>query len=175
MGTNNAPGASPIKVTVSSSGYKSGGSCGTTTTYTRYVYATAPIRKPYTNSTLATHDEVVNGGTFTTRLALSDNIFQSDIITAISIPAAFYTDGSANTNNAYSGTVTNNSTLGYSQARAVFNWSWPGWQRVTSATYSPRGTGFSQYPMNEQPLACVVFTVTDLHSHTATSTVSVMS
>jgi hypothetical protein len=169
LGTNNSTTNAKIVFTVTSSGYQSRANCGNTTTYTRKVYATHVLREPYNNA--STNDEATNAGTFTTRLALSDHIFSSDTVT-VAIAAGFYTDGSSNTNNSYSASATNNSTLAYSAVRAIFNWTYPGWQRITGSTFKVRGTGFSQYPMNSLPIACVVFTATDAHSHSATSTVS---
>jgi hypothetical protein len=177
--TNNKPSSPSVIVTVTHSGYQSpvnGGTCGTTTTYVQTMYATRVLRDPYPNA--ATSDVVSASGTTTFRLALGSNtggawIFSGDTVT-VQVANSFYTDGSGNTVGAVaSGTsVTNNSTLSYASVRALFNWTYPGWQLLTGSTLTVRGTGFSQYPMFGIPLSCVVYTATDQHSHSATATVT---
>src|ERR1035437_905520 len=175
---NNTPSSPSVIVTVTHSGYQgtvNGGTCGTATNYTQTLYATKTLREP--NPNYATNDAINVSGTTTFRLALGSAtgpawIFSGDTVT-VQVANSFYTDGSSNTiGTVTSGTsVTNNSTLSYAMPRAIFNWTYPGWQRVTGASFTVRGTGFAQFPMNSLPLACVVFTATDQHSHSVTSTV----
>jgi hypothetical protein len=179
LGTNNSITAANIIVTVTHNGFQSGlngGTCGTTTTYTQKLYGTHVLRRPY--STPQTNDDQVNAGTMTTRIALGSDtgpamIFSGETVT-VQIVSSPYTDGSGNTMGTVSAgtSVTNNSTLAYSTARAIFNWSAPGLQLVTG-NFNVRGVGFSQYSKYELPIACVVFTVKDTSSHTNTTTVSV--
>jgi hypothetical protein len=177
--TNNVPSSPSVIVTVTSTGYKgtvNGGTCGATTTYTRTLWATHTLRDPYPNAT--TNDTVSNGGTTTFRLSLGSNgmvaIFAGETVT-YQVVNSFYTDGSSNTVGTVSAgtSVTNNSTLTYSNARTLFNWTYPGWQLVTGSTVNVRGTGFSQLPLNELPIACVIFSGQDAHNNVATSTIGV--
>lgn len=162
--SNNTPASSKVVLTVTSTGYKD--CSGTTTTTTRTVYAEHQLREPYSNQ--AVNDETNSGGTMTFRLALSDVIYSGDTVT-VKVLSSFYTDGSGNTLNALSSTAaTNNSTLAYSTARTIANWSWPGWQRITGSTFTVRAVAFQRHAMNGLPVACVAFTATDQHSHTVT-------
>ena len=177
--TNNKPSSPSVIVTVTHSGYQSpanGGTCGSTTTYKQTMYATRVLREPYPNA--GTSDVISVSGTTTFRLALGSNtgpadIFSGDTVT-YQVANSFYTDGSSNTvGTVVAGTaVTNNSSLSYANARAIFNWTYPGWQLVTGSTLTVRGTGASLYPTLGLPLSCVIFTATDQHSHTATATVT---
>jgi hypothetical protein len=179
LSSNNKPSSPSVIVTVTHSGYQNpatGGTCGSTTTYSQTMYATRVLREPYPNA--ATSDVISVSGTTTFRLALGSNtgpadIFSGDTVT-VQVANSFYTDGSSNTvGTVAAGTsVTNNSTLSYANARAIFNWTYPGWQLVTGSTLNVRGTGASLYPMSGLPLSCVIFTATDAHSHTATATVT---
>ncbi len=176
--TNNVPSSPSVIVTVTHSGYQSpanGGTCGSTTTYSQTMYATRALRDPYPNA--GTADVVSVSGTTTFRLSLGSNtgpadIFSGDTVT-VQVANSFYTVSGNTVGTVAAGTsVTNNSTLSYATARAIFNWTYPGWQLITGSTFSVRGTGASLYPMFGIPLSCVVFTATDQHSHSATATVT---
>ena len=171
LGTNNSINAAKFVVTVTHNGYQSGANCGSATTYTQKIYGTHVIRQPYPFA--AINDETT---TFTTNIALGSAtnpgwVFSGETVTA-AIGAGFYTDGSANTNNSFSGSATNNSTLAYSTVRAIGNWTRTGWQNVTGATDTLAITAFSQFPMFGRPVSCVVGTIADAHSHSSTDTVS---
>lgn len=182
MGTNNDPKNAVIILTVTSSGFASGSNCGSATNYKRTLYATHILREVSPNQ--ATNDVTSNAGTTTFRFALGGGkgaqgtlvgpgyIFSGDTVT-IQITGSFFTDGSGNTiGTVGAGTaVTNNSGIAYSSARAIFNWTYPGWQRVTG-DFKVRGMGFSQFANNSLPLACVAFTASDAHTHSATVNVS---
>jgi hypothetical protein len=174
--SNNKPTSPSVILTVTSTGFQgtaNGGTCGSTTTYTRTLWATHTLRDPYPNA--STYDAVSNGGTTTFRLALGSNgmvaIFAGETVT-VQVANSFYTDGSSNTvGTVAAGTsVTNNSTLTYANARTIFNWTYPGWQLVTGSSVNVRGTGFSQLPQYSLPIACVIFSGQDAHSNVATST-----
>ena len=178
LGTNNAIANARVIVTVTHSGYQSGingGTCGTSTTYSQTLYGTHVLREPYNNA--ATNDDQVNGSTLTQRIALSSTsgpalIFSGETVT-VQIVSSYYTAGGNTIGTVAAGTaVTNNSTLAYSTARAIFNWTYPGWQHVTGSTDTVRGMGFSQFTMYGRPIACVVYTVSDAHSHSNTYTVN---
>lgn len=155
---NNIASAAKVALTVTSTGYTD--CSGTPGTVTRTVYATARLRQPSPNQTSA--DE---NGTITFRLALSDAIYAGETVTAV-IGAGLYAQG-ADSTAAFSGAVTNNSTLAYSKARTIANWSGVPWQRVGSS-FTVRAVAFQRHARNGLPVACVVFTATDQHAHTVT-------
>lgn len=163
--SNNDPATAKIALTVSGTGYT--GCSGSTTTVTRTVWGTKQLRQPHPNPTV--NDETSSGGTLTLRVFLSDVIYSGETVTAV-IGSGVYTSG-ADSTNAYSGSVTNNSTLAYSVARTIANWSAPGWQRITGSTFTVRAVAFQRHAQRGLPVACVVFTATDESSNTASVSV----
>lgn len=143
-----------IWIDATSTGYSD--CSGSTTTRTRRVYATAPIRRASPNEAL--NGETSSGGTTTLRLALSDFIYQGESL-SVNMLLGFYSQG-ADTVNSYSGAITNNSTLTYAKARTIANWSGVPWQRVGSS-FQVRAVAFQRHAMFGLPVACVVFTASD--------------
>jgi len=172
IGANNSPAAAKIACTVTSSGYNAAGSLGT---MTRTVYGTHQLRKIYDAGHTAPYpnDETVVSSTLTLRVALSDALYSGDTASC-DVGAGIYTQGGTPTNAATGVTVTNNSTLTYSQARVIANWSWPGWTRITGNSLTVRAVGFHRHGKNGKPLAAMKFTATD-GTHTATATVTDMT
>jgi hypothetical protein len=173
IGANNDPTNAKIVLTVTSSGYNSSGVLGTTT---RTVYGTHQLRNVYNASYTAPYpsDETLVSSTLTLRIALSDALYSGDTATC-DVDAGIYTQGGTPTNAATGVTVTNNSTLTYSQARVIANWSWPGWTRITGTTLTVRAVGFHRHAKDGKPLACMKFTASDQSGHTATVTVTDMT
>jgi len=165
LGSRNDPSAAKIAFSVSSPGYDASGGA---VTIVRTVYGTHEVRKPYPNPTV--NDEAVSGGALTVRVALSDFIFSGDTVT-VTIGSGFYTQGGT-PNGAVSagGTVINNSTLAH--PKVIANWSWPGWQKVSGPSFDVRCVAFHRSAINGKPVACVVFTATDQHSHSVSVTVT---
>jgi len=161
LGTNNDPSTAKIVFTVTSSGYDATGVLGT---IQRTVYGTHQVRKPSPNQ--ATNDE---SGTVTVRVSLSDFVFTGDTLTA-TIASGFYTQGGTPTNSVSSFAVTNNSTLAH--PKVIANWSWPGWQKVSGPSFDVRCVAFHRSAINGKPVACVIFTATDQHSHSVSVTVA---
>ncbi len=120
-------------------------------------------------------NETLAAGTLTLEIVLSDFIYAKDEAGAgnsgtditISIEAGLYTDGTTATG-AFTGMVTNNSTLVYPQP--VTNWDIVGHDLVTSVIPLSM-VGMSNHPLNNQPLAAVTFSCTD-GTHTVSSTVT---
>jgi hypothetical protein len=154
-----------IAFTVTSHGYDA---TGTATTTTRTVYGTHAVRKPTPNN--AQMDEAVVSTTLTVKVSLSDYIYSTDTAT-VNILSGFYTQGTAN--NAASGvTVTINSTRAY--PGCIGRWAWPAFETVTG-DFLLEAVCFNRFAKNGKPLAAVVFTVTDQHSHTVNVTVNDMT
>ena len=167
LGTNNNPSTAKLVLTVTSSGYDA---AGAPTTMTRTVYGTQAVRKPYPNA--ATTNESVVTTTLTLRVALSDVIYSGDTVAAV-IGGGLYTQGTATA--AFSGASTNNSTLAYSTARVIANWSHPQWTRITGNTITLGVVAFQRHAQNGKPVAAMVFTVADTSAHTATAIVTAMT
>lgn len=164
LGTNNDPSAAKIKLTVTSPGYDA---TGTVTTITRTVYGTMWERQPEPNQALA--DEALVSTTLTVRVALSDFIYAGDTVTGV-IGAGFYTK-TAVPNNAFSGSVTNNSTL--THPPCIGRWAWPGWD-VVQSDFLLEAVCLHRSAQGGKPVAAVVFTVTD-GTHTVSQTVTSMT
>ena len=154
---NNSPGSAAIVLTVTTKGFDS---TGAATTPSHYCWGTHQLREPYPNPSV--NDETASPFTVNVALACfpSVPIISGDTVTAV-IGAGFYTDGSSNTNSAYSGAVTNNSTMAFSSIRALGNWTRVGWNRITGATDRIAVFGGSASAMNGRPLAAVVLSETD--------------
>ncbi len=159
---NNGTSNARIVLTVTGTGYSD--CSGVPGPVTRTLYGTRQLRQAFPNAAL--NDETSGGGTLTLRFFLSDAIYTGETAT-LSLQAGVYTAG-ADSTAAYSGTVVNNSTLAYSKARTIANWSGVGWQRVTGSAFPVRAVAFQRHGMNGRPVACVVFTASDQHSHTVT-------
>lgn len=165
LGTNNDPSTAKAVFTVTSPGYDTSGN---TTTISRTVYGTKWVRQAYPNQ--ATADESTAGSTLTIRVSLSDFVYQADSSVSVAIASGLYTQGGTPTA-AYSGAVTNNSTL--TMASPVGRWAWVGYERV-AADFVLEAVVFHRHSKNGQPLAMVRFTVTD-GSHTETVDVTRMT
>jgi hypothetical protein len=150
LGANNNPSTAKVALTVTSPGYDT---TGAVTTIQRTVYGTVPMRKAAPNQ--AQNDEGVVSTTLTIRVALSDFIYTGDTVTAV-IASGLYTQGTAT--GAFSGSVTNNSTLAH--PKAVGRWAWPGWEKVTG-DFLLEVVAFHRSAKDRKPLACVEVTVTD--------------
>ena len=170
IGTNNSPAAANIVCTVTSSAYDTSGNA---TTATRTIYGTHQLRKVYNSGYTPPYpnDETTVSSTTTLRIALSDFVYSSDTLTC-NVAAGIYTNGTAS-NAASNVTVTNNSTLAY--PKAIANWSWPGFQRITGSTFTLRAVGFQRHAKNKKPIAAMIFSCSDAHSHTNTATVNDMT
>lgn len=70
------------------------------------------------------------------------------------------------------GTVTNNST--FTSPKPVCNWVTP-YRQTVGNTLNVEIQAFHRNARNGKQVACVVFTATDAHSHTATQTVTAMT
>lgn len=174
-----------VTFTVVSEGYNASGVLGT---ITRTVYGTHVVRKAYPNH--ATLDETEGGGNLSVRIALSEFIYDDDntgggksgTAPTVTIAAGWCTNsgsggGSETSAAATNLTVTNSSTLDY--PKVVGNWSWPDRIRIGSgvgaeSSLKLRCTAFHAFAQNANPVACVAFSATDEHAHTATSTQTAM-
>lgn len=160
-GPNNVPedGDPDIVFTVTSPGFDGNGNLGT---IERTVYGTKEVRQPWPND--ATNDEDANGGDVIVKVALSDYIYEDDEAgvgksgtdVTYDINAGFYTQGSAN--NAATGTATNNSTAPYQPP--VYNWSWPGRERVTSEWLLQMHV-YHRHAQDGRPVPLVRYEITD--------------
>lgn len=128
---------------------------GTPTTLARTVYGSVPLRQAWPND--ASNDETVSGSDVIIRIALSDYIYDDDVVT-VDCGAGLYTQGTAS--NATTGmAVTNSSARGY--APVISNWSWPGYQRITGATFDLRAVAFHRDAQQARPVRAVKFEATD--------------
>ena len=181
IGSNGSVSGAKIVVTVTSTGFKND---GTTTTYTRTLYATHQLRKVYNVAYTPPYpnDETNVTTTLTMRFALgaaprsvgdvpqSGYVFTGDTSVSVNVAAGIYTYSSTASNAVTGLSVTNNSTLAF--PKAIANWSRPGWQRITGSTLTVAAVGFAQGAHDGRPLAAMIFTATDAHSHSATTTVT---
>jgi hypothetical protein len=181
IGANGSVNAAKIVVTVTSTGYDK---TGTATTYVRTLYATHQLRKVYSAGYTPPYpnDETNVSTTLTMRFALgaapksvgdvpeSGYIFTGDTSVSVNVAAGIYTYSSTPNNAATGLSVTNNSTLAF--PKAIANWSRPGWQRIPGSTLTVAAVGCGQGAHDGRPLAAMIFTAADAHSHTATTTVT---
>lgn len=161
-GVNNAvTGNEKMVLTVTSHGFNG----ITLTTKVRTVYGVMPMRKAWPND--AQNEETNVTGVTTVRVILSDLIYDEDdagagnsgtVITA-SFLGGFYTSSGTPTNATSSPiTVTNLSTVPFQPV--IDNWSWPGWQRMSSSTRL-RAVAYHRHPEQYRPLNTIRFSVTD--------------
>ena len=179
LGSNNDPatGTSRVVFTVVSQGYTN----GVLGTRLRTVYGTVRSRKPFSVSGAElTPQESLSGSNVTVRIALSENIYDSDnssggtggnsgVAPTVTIAAGFYRVGGTPNNAVTNFTVTNNSALAY--PRVVGNWSRPtnfekvgATQRLAVAVFH----GHAQtHPTvgNGQQVDCVKFISADASGH----------
>jgi hypothetical protein len=174
-GFSSASDTNPVNAkvvfTVTSPGYDATGASGN---IVRTVYgvpcwspnATGGLRKAYPNQTEA--DENVVSTTLTIRLALTDFIYTGDTAT-VAIASGLYTQGSATA--AFSGSVTNNSTLAH--PKIIGRWLTIPYQRMTG-NFVLEALCVHRSAMNGKPVACVIFEATD-GTNTVTQTVTDMT
>lgn len=167
LAAKNDPSAAKSVLSVTSPGYDATGS--PITAPPRTVYGTQWERKAYPNQAVA--DESTVSTLLTSRIALSDYIYSGDTVTA-AIASGLYTK-TAVPNNAFSGSVTNNSTLAH--PKCIGRWAMPGYSTV-SGTFRLRAVVFHRSAKAGKPVAAVVFTVTDgTTTKTVTATGMVVS
>ena len=162
-GTNNT-GTSKVTLSLTSLGYDD---LGQSTTSVRTVYGTKQLRFPWPAN--AFPDIQIVGADVVVRTGLSDYVFASDSNLTVNIQANWYSNNAAATGLS----ATNNSILPH--PRCIVNWSWPGWQRITSNTMTLRAVGFHKSAQQGRPLRVLRFTAADRHSHTNTAWVTRMS
>lgn len=165
ISANNTVESAKMVFTVTSKGYDN---TGAATTYTRTVYGTKTLRKAYPDH--ATLNEIDTGDDIQFYVALSDHIYADETVT-VAIAAGIWTKG-ADSSAAFSGAVTNNSTNAY--PKVIGNWAWPGFSYV-AGNFDIEFVAFHKFGRYQKPVACVVFTATDQHSHTWTTTVTELS
>lgn len=165
ISANNTVENAKMVFTVTSEGYDA---TGTPTTYQRTVYGTKTLRKAYPDH--ATLNEIDTGDDIQFYVALSDHIYADETVT-VAIAAGIWTKGS-DSSAAYSGAVTNNSENAY--PKVIGNWAWPGFSYV-AANFDIEFVAFHKFGRYQKPVACVVFTATDQHGHTWTTTVTELS
>ncbi len=167
MGTNNDPSAAKVVFTVTRAGYDTAGSV---TSVVDTVYGTKVMRKAYPND--AVDDVVTSGSDVVVHVALSDFIYTGDTVT-VAIASGLYTKTGVPTNAVAALTsVTNNSVNTY--PKPIGRFVTVPYQRVTG-NFVVEYHGAHRSARNGKPLACVIFTATDAHSHTSTTTVTTMT
>lgn len=160
-----------VILTVTSGGFNASGVYSASQT-TRTVYGTYWLRKAFPDTLLLTSkvvDEALAAGVLTLKVALSEAIYAGETVTAVISGGAspLYTQGGT-PNAAYSGAVTNSSTLAYPPV--VARWAKPDYEQITSTSYTLEAVAFHAYG-----IAAVKFTCTDAHAHTATATATAMT
>lgn len=167
IGVNNDPDSAKVVFTVLSPGFDDEGD---STTVTHLIIGTHEVHQLYPNQTTA--DEDTSGTTLTVRIALDDIVYVGDVLT-VDIEAGFYTAGGTPNNAANDVAVTNNSTEAY--PKVIVNWSWPGWQRITGATFDVKTVAFHRSARDSIPAKCVRFIATDEGSHADTTFVTTLT
>ena len=166
--TNNDPRVQNPTVifTVNSPGYN-----GTTpVTRTRLVYGGCCLRNPWSVGGAQFTKQEAGSSPVTLTIPVTDQIHPSDTVT-VTIAAGFYTQGGKPSNVLASTSVTNNSTLAY--PKVVGHWALPGYDKIGN-TQTLRFVAYQKFGQQFRPVNCVVFTSTDAHSNTATTTVTNM-
>lgn len=144
FGTNNTiTGGQRLTFTVLSPGFNAQ---GVSQQVARVVYGTKILRAPFPMQN--TNDIQPQGGDCVARIALSDYVFRSDVITASAL-AGYYavTNGSGTNATAFSNqSVTNSSVLDY--PRAIANNAWVQYTQITNRSdnqYAVRVVGRHAY------------------------------
>jgi len=138
-----------------------------TPTTTPTVYTGSPVR------------EGVDGFDLWIAISLSDPVYQKDntgggnsgTAPTVTTTAGLYNDGTHNSNAVTALTCTNDSTLAYPKALA--HWAVVGGQRF-NAPIDIEVIGVQKFAGNQEPLACVIISGADAHSHTTTATLTSM-
>jgi hypothetical protein len=176
FGAKNDPTSAKIVFTVTDDSYTN---AAAVTTKARTVYGVPCIqpnvgamRKAYPND--ANPSETASGSDVIIRVALSNHIFDDSVVT-VSIGAGFYTESGHASNACTDKTCTNNSTLGYEDCRVVGNWAWPYQRYIATGNFSVEFQAYHKFGESGKPVACVVITATDEHSHSVNYTVTTVT
>lgn len=132
------------------------------TTLSRTIYGTTGIRQPWPNN-IYKYETVDGNGNTKIRVALSDFIYQNDSNITVNLLSGFYYSGNIISSGATNFPVTNNSSLPY--PRVLGNWTWPGWDRITSNTYPFRCVAFHRSAQQGRPVRAVKFIANDEHGN----------
>lgn len=151
LGVNNAlTGTEKLKINLTSCGYDDTGS---TTTVSRVVYGTKLVRFAYPNN--AYMDTTNDSGTLVMKVALSDYVFQKDVIGSAALASGLYATNSFTSAASTWSTVTNGSSQAY--FKVLGNNAWPSYDRITGFTYPLRFLAFHHSAQQGRPVQCVYF------------------
>ncbi len=138
------------------------------------VPLTSVKRKPYADG--ADRQEAANSSDLDTAFSLASFIYANESVSAL-FEAGFFTDdgagGSSAENSGGSAEVTNNSGLDYPEP--ILTWLTPPMQRIDASDWAPRLAVDHWYARNGRPVYAVVFTATDEHANSVSSTVTSMT
>lgn len=144
---------------------------GAQTRVARTVYGTVPLRRPYPQGT--TNQESPSSGDIACKIALSDFIYSTDIVTATAL-ASLYTGAYASAAASANIVVTNTSSQ--VADRPIGCWvSMTKQRRASGADMTFEFFVAHKYPRSNGQVACVVFTIDDGAGHTATATATSMT
>lgn len=172
LGSNNAlTGSEKFKLNITSCGYDN---TGATTTVARVVYGTKLVRFPYSAGGAQNFMDTSNDGTtLKIKLALSDYVYQKDVLGNVDIASGLYATNSLTSSAATWATPINSSTQPY--PKVIANWTYPGNILIRSNAITLRAVGFHWSATNGIPLACMQFVSTGVTSGTkATNTQTLM-
>jgi len=155
---------------------------GGSSTITRSIVATKPIRYPYPDGdypgpsagqSITGMDHYITGGNVVLKLALSDFIYAKDIDTfagsniTANVLGSLYVSASINSAATSSFLVQNSSSRDYPQT--IANWSWPGFERVSGSTFTLRACAFHRGAVLGRPVRFVDFRVSDNSGNSLTA------
>jgi len=152
----NIPVNPTVNLSLTTSGFSS---TGGTITYPANIPATHPMRTAfpaYTNYAMTSD----GSGGMIISCWLAQPVFNFDTGLTVSIAAGWYSNNAAVTGLS----VANNSTRG--DPLPFCAWMDVPWQRISGSTMTSKAFGYAQSATNFMPLACLVFTYKDQHSHT---------
>jgi hypothetical protein len=154
LGANNTlTGSEGATVTVLSPGFNDD---ATTNQTTRILYGTKLVRFPHPNH--AYSDTTTDGSSVTIKIALSDYIYNEDLVT-VDFADGMYSTNALSSASASSVSVVNNSTQAY--PKVIANWSWRGFRVIDTEHMDLRAVAFHFAAKDGKPVARVEFRVRD--------------
>ena len=150
--SDNKTGANGLTMAFNSTGYDDSGGA---VIVPKTAFGTKQLRIAGT----PLNDETPYSGGIILKFGLSEWVYSGDTNFSLTTTSGIYSQGGSNLTSVSSMVVTNESSQIH--PKVVANWSWPGFQHITSSTVTQRVVAYHQSANSGRPVRAIRFGATD--------------